>query len=167
MVIDQQNAVERIVFEETLKQLSGSSQASQQQLFPQNIHFSPGDAEIIRLLKFDLQKLGFIIEGFGANGFVVNGVPTGLAGSDILSVLEKIIENFKLESKGLEFDKNIILARSIAVNKSARMANKLSIQEMADIFDRLFACHVPEISPSGKKTLSILATEEIEKLLKK
>jgi len=167
MVIEQQNAVERIVFEETLQQLSGNSQASQQQLFPQNIHFSPGDAEVIRLLKKDLGKLGFHLDEFGNNGFVVNGVPTGLANSDIMAVLEKIIENFKLESKGLNFDKNIILARSIAVNKSARMAKKLNIAEMADIFDRLFACHVPEVSPSGKKTLTILGVDEIDKLLKK
>ncbi|HEY9114899.1 MAG TPA: DNA mismatch repair endonuclease MutL [Bacteroidales bacterium] len=167
MVIDQQNAVERIIFEETMQQLSGNSQVSQQQLFPQNIHFSPGDAEVIRLLKKDLVKLGFHIEEFGSNGFVVNGIPTGLNSSDIMAVLEKIVENFKLESKGLTFDKNIILARSIAVNKSARMAKKLSIVEMADIFDRLFACQVPEISASGKKTLTIVGMEEIDKMLKK
>jgi DNA mismatch repair protein MutL len=167
MVIDQQNAMERIVYEEILAKLSGNSQASQQQLFPQNIQFSPGDAEIIRLLKNDLQKLGFYIEEFGSNGFVVNGIPTDISGSDIMAVLEKIIENFKLESKGLNFDKNIILARSIAVNKSSKMAKKLNIAEMTDIFNRLFACQVPEISSSGKKTLTILGIDEIDKLLKK
>jgi DNA mismatch repair protein MutL len=167
MVIEQQNAIERIVYEETLKQLSGNKQASQQQLFPQNIQFSIGDAEVIRLLKNDLQKLGFHIEEFGANGFVVNGIPADMTGSDIMSVLEKIVENFKLESKGLNFDKNIILARSIAINKSSHMAKKLAVAEMADIFDRLFACHVPEISPTGNKILAILGIEDINKLLKK
>jgi len=167
MIIEQQSAIERIFYEETLKQLSGNKQASQQQLFPQNIQFSIGDAEVIRLLRNDLQTLGFHIEEFGANGFVVNGIPADMTGSDIMTVLEKIIENFKLESKSLNFDKNIILARSIAINKSSKMAKKLSIAEMADIFDRLFACNVPEISPSGKKTLTIFGIEEIDKLLKK
>jgi DNA mismatch repair protein MutL len=167
MIIEQQNAVERIVYEETMQQLSGESKASQQQLFPQNIHFSPGDAEVIRLLKNELRKLGFVIEEFGSNGFVVNGIPADLPGSDIISVLEKIIENFKLESKGLAFDKNIILARSIAANKSSRMNKKLSTEEMANIFDRLFASQLPEVSPSGKKILTILGIDEIEKLIKK
>lgn len=167
MIIDQQNALERIAYEEILSQLGGISQASQQQLFPQNIQFSPGDAEIIKLLKNDLQTLGFHLEEFGNTGFVVNGIPADISGSDILSVLEKIIENFKLESKSLNFDKNIILARSLAVNKSSKMSRKLSNTEMTDIFDRLFACQVPDVSPSGKNTLAILALGEIEKFLKK
>jgi len=167
MIIDQQKAHERILYEQYSAQLSGKNQASQQQLFPLNLNFSPGDAEIIRSLNKDLQKLGFLIEGFGANGFVVNGIPSSMTESAVEPALEQIIENHKQQSKELNYDKKVILARSMAMNTSVKEGTKLSETEMSDIFNRLFASKVPEVSPDGKKIVTIIQSDEIEKLLKK
>ena len=167
MVIDQQKAHERILYEQYLDQLSGSSQASQQQLFPYNINLSPGDAEIIKSLIPDLFKLGFLLEPFGGNGFVVNGIPANLTETNVEPILEKLIENHKREAKDLDFDKNAILARSMAVNTSVKAGTRLSVEEMSDIYSRLFDCHVPEISPDGKNVISIVALTDIEKIMKK
>jgi DNA mismatch repair protein MutL len=167
MIIDQQKAHERILYEQYLYQLSGKNQASQQQLFPHNLHFSPGDAEIIKSLNTDLQTLGFLIEELGTNGFVVNGIPANMIESAVEPALEKIIENHKLQSKDLNYDKKVNLARSMAINTSVKEGTKLSETEMSDIFNRLFACEVPAVSPDGKKIIRIVKLDEIEDILKK
>jgi len=166
MIIDLQKAHARILYEQFLEQLTGKEKPSQQQLFPHNLHFSPGDAEIIRSLKDDLVKLGFVIETLGKNGFVINGIPADLLETDVEAVLEKIIENHKQHAKDLDYDKNIILARSMAVNASIKPGIRLSQMEMADIFNRLFACKVPEIAPDGSRIVTIIGLTDIEKLMK-
>ena len=167
MFINQQKAHERILYEQYIRQLSGKNQASQQQLFPHNLHFSPGDAEIIRNLNSELTTLGFVIEGFGTNGFVVNGIPADLQETDIEAILEKIVENHKLHLKELNYDKKVNLARSMAVNTSLKEGTKLRETEMADIFNRLFACHVPEVAVDGSKTLQIFSLDFMDDLMKK
>ncbi|HDO27194.1 MAG TPA: DNA mismatch repair endonuclease MutL [Bacteroidetes bacterium] len=167
MVIDLQKAHKRILYEQYLEQLTGRDKASQQQLFPHNLHFSPGDAEILRSLKNDLEKLGFVIEAFGNSGFVVNGIPADLLETDVEAVLEKIVENHKLYAKDLNYDKNAILARSMAANTAVKPGTKLLETEMADIFNRLFACKVPEVAPDGSKIVTIIALADIEKWMKK
>lgn len=167
MVIDQKKAHERILYENYLKQLTGASQPSQKQLFPHNIHLSPGDAEIVRSLNTALESLGFLIENMGNNGFVINGIPSGMNESDIETVLERMVENHKLEAKSLDFDKNANLARSMAANTSLKEGAKLSEEEIEDIFNRLFTCDVPEISPDGKSIVNIIAISELENLMKK
>ena len=90
MVIEQQKAHERILYEQYFEQMAGKSQVSQRQLFPHNIQLSPGDTEILRELSEDLSKLGFIIESFGLNSFIVNGIYKSTDGGEtrINSVLK-------------------------------------------------------------------------------
>jgi hypothetical protein len=38
---------------------------------------------------------------------------------------------------------------------------------MSDIFDRLFACQVPEVTPDGKKTMTIISLPDVDQLMKK
>ncbi len=166
MLIDQQKAHERILYEAYLEQLSGNSSASQQQLFPQTVHFSPDDAQIIRSLNEEIEKLGFVIDAFGLNSFMIKGTPSGLKETDVSAILERIVQNHKEQSKELNYDKNVNLARSMAVNLSTKAGTKLDEREMADIFQRLFSCKVPQVSPDGKNILAIISLAEIEKYLK-
>jgi len=166
MLIDQQKAHERILYEAYMEQLSGNSTASQQQLFPQTVHFSPDDAQIIRSLNEEIEKLGFIIDTFGTNSFMIKGIPSGLKETDVSAILERIVQNHKEQSKNLDYDKNVILARSMATNLSTKAGTKLEEREMADIYQRLFSCKVPQVSPDGKNILAIISLAEIEKFLK-
>ncbi len=166
MVIDQHKAHERILYEYYLKKLKETSHGSQQILFPQNIRLSPGDAEIIRELKNELVKLGYMLEPLGKNGFVINGIPADLEEGNSVDVLERIIENHKKHLKDINYDKSINLARSMAVNLAVKPGAKLQEKEMANIFDSLFACEVPETALDGKKTLAIIPINDFEHYLK-
>jgi len=165
MVIDQHLAHFRIKYEEILGILKGSVQHSQQQLFPQNIHLSPEDSQIIKSLLPELSKIGFLLEDAGTNNFVIVGVPSDLQDINAANVIETIIQNHKENNTDLNFDKNISLARSIAIKSAIKSGTKLDDREMQDIFDSLFMCTVPRVSPDGSKILTIIGTSELENLI--
>ncbi len=165
MLINQNFAHERIIYEETLEKLKGSTQPSQQQLFPQTVQLSPDDAQIINSLSAELVKIGFVLEEQEPNNFLVVGVPTDMLDNDINSILEKIIDNDKAHISDLNYDKNINLARSIASNTAIKLGVRLTDIEMQDIFNKLFMCNVPKVSPSGKKILRIISIDELNGLI--
>ncbi len=166
MMIDQVKAKQRIFYEQYLSLLEGMQNPSQQQLFPEEVHFSPGDAEIIRTLKKELEKIGFIIEALGSNSFVINGIPGDLNDDSVTATLEYIIEQHKQESGDLAVNKNIILARSMAGKLSGFENKKMTQQEMSATFDQLFASTVPETAPDGSKILTIVPLADIDDLIK-
>ncbi|MFA5417565.1 MAG: DNA mismatch repair endonuclease MutL [Bacteroidales bacterium] len=164
MLIHQQRAHERILYEYFMHQLKNHKHLSQQQLFPEHLHFSPEDANILKQLNEDLKTLGFMLEPLGTNTFVVNGTPPDAG--DTLSLLEQIIENHKKEANSLNYDQNAMLAKSMAMSMSIKAGFKLSVKEMSELFNNLFTCQVPSVSPSGKKVLAIINTGELENYLK-
>lgn len=163
MIINQQRAHERILYERYLNMLNTKKGVSQQELFPQSISFSPGDAEIIDEIKEDLQILGFNINKLGKNTFVINGTPADLPEKNISNVLEKIFENYKNNLLNLNLDKKINLARSMASNMSIRSGKVLMKEEMKALVDELFACKVPDVSPGGKPIIQIISVEDLDK----
>ncbi len=162
LVIDQQRAHERILFERFLNKLEAQKGTSQQQLFPVTVQFSPSDAEILKEISNELKVLGFDIEDFGENTFIINGNPAEMNNRDVKGVLEGIIENFKKHIKDIAKDKKVNLARSMAVNLSIKAGRKLQPEEIKSLIDRLFACRMPEVSPDGKPTLRILTTDYLD-----
>ncbi len=150
MLIHQKRAHERILYEYFIHLLTNRKNASQQQLFPEHVQFSPEDAEIIRQIMKDLENLGFSLNPMGTNTFVVIGAPLEVTNSH--AILERIIENFKKESQSLTFDSNAMLARSMATEMSVKAETSLSEKEMSELYKNLFTCQVPTVSPAGKKT---------------
>jgi len=166
LLIDQQKAHERVLYEQYLKLLAGGQQASQQQLFPHDIYFSPEDVSILVDLKELLHQLGYVLESFGPNRFVVNGIPADVSGHDIQANLELLIEDYKKYSKEPGKDKKIRLARAMAAQMSVKSGTSLNNEEMADLFNRLFQCQLPDTAPDGAKTLGIIRLEEISAFMK-
>jgi len=166
MIIDQQKAHERILYEKFLKELENKLPVSQQQLFPITIQFSADDAMVIQSLKESLNKLGFTFDTIGNSGFVFQGIPEGMKESELEGVLEKIIETDKKKSGSLVADVNSSLARSLAARLSTKAGTKLDVREMGMIFDSLFACTMPEVAPDGSNIVTIVPLNDLEKFLK-
>ena len=160
MIIDQRRAHERILFERFLQSLNSGKGLSQQHLFPATLQFSAGDTEILKSILDDLKILGFDLEEFGENTFIVNGTPADMQNDSVNDLLENIIENYKKQLKTLKIDKKINLARSLAVNMAIGDDKRMEHEEIMSIIERLFACKVPEVSPDGKPIVRILTIEE-------
>jgi DNA mismatch repair protein MutL len=165
MIIDQQKAHERILYENYMNKFTEKNQASQQQLFPHEIHFSPSDIELIKSIGNELKTLGFTLST-GKKGVIVKGVPADLSDNDIAGTLEAIVEDAKKFLNKPGTDKKIRLARTLASRTSIKQGKVLTEEEMTDIFDKLFACSLPDIAPGGEKIVAIIPVSHLESFLK-
>ncbi|MGV3510261.1 MAG: DNA mismatch repair endonuclease MutL [Sphingobacteriaceae bacterium] len=162
MLVDQQAAHERILYERFLLQLETHQGASQQSLFPQTVTLGAVDFELVKELLPDIQALGFQVREFGKNTFIVEGIPADI-GSNISEVemLEHLIEGFKNNFSLLKLDKRDNLARTLARNAAIKPGLSLSQAEMNNLIDQLFACESPNISLQGKPVIITFTLEEL------
>ncbi len=162
LVIDQHLAHERILYEKYLKEMETEVIASQQELFPHHISLNINDASILKEMKPELEKIGFRIEAMNNTTFVINGTPVDCKGSDAVSIIEKILEDYKTNLSGNQSDKKLNLARSLASQMAVKAGQTLSSVEMQDIVDRLFGCAVAEVAPNGRKIFTIINADDIK-----
>jgi len=162
LVIDQHLAHERILYEKYLKEMETEVIASQQELFPHHISLNINDALLLKELKPELEKIGFRIEAMNNTTFVINGTPVDCKGSDAVSIIEKILEDYKTQNSGNQSDKKLNLARSLASQMAVKAGQTLSALEMQDIVDRLFGCAVAEVAPNGRRIFAIISADDIK-----
>ena len=162
LVIDQHLAHERILYEKYLKEMETEVIASQQELFPHHISLNINDASMLKELKPELEKIGFRIEAMNNTTFVINGTPVDCKGSDAVSIIEKILEDYKNNLSGNQSDKKLNLARSLASQMAVKAGQTLSSVEMQDIVDRLFGCAVAEVAPNGRRIFTIINADDIK-----
>jgi len=161
MMISQQAAHERILYEKFLQQLDNHSGVSQQTLFPQSVTLNGADYEMLRELLPDVRALGFDIREFGKNTVVVEGIPAELHNANEHELLEHLLEGFKNNLAILKLDKRDNLARSLARNGAIKAGTKLSLEEMNILVDQLFACQMPNISLSSKPIIITFTLAEL------
>ena len=163
LLIDQQAAHERILFEKFLKVLNEQASSSQQQLFPSTITLPPADAVLLKDLMEEINKLGFDIQEFGLNTFVINGVPSELAGrNDEINLIDSLLEQYK-SNVDLKLSSREKIARSMARSAALKKGQRMSKEEMKALIDQLFACDLPFKSPSGRNCFLTFEMDELEK----
>jgi len=161
MLISQQAAHERVLYERFLQQLQSHSGVSQQSLFPQSVTLNSGDFELLKELLPDVRALGFDIREFGKNTVVVEGIPADLNNVGEEQLLEQLLEGFKNNLAILKLDKRDNLARSLARNAAIKAGTKMSLEEMNLLIDQLFACQMPNLALNGKPVISTFTLAEL------
>src|ERR1700744_4448146 len=161
MLISQQAAHERVLYERFLQQLDNHSGVSQQTLFPQSVTLNGADYEMLRELLPDVRALGFDIREFGKNTVVVEGIPAELNNVGEHELLEHLLEGFKNNQAILKLDKRDNLARALARNGAIKTGTKLSSEEMNLLTDQLFACAMPNAGLNGKPVISTFPLAEL------
>jgi len=161
MLINQQAAHERVLYERFLQQLQNHSGVSQQSLFPQSVTLNGSDFELLKELLPDVRALGFDIREFGKNTVVVDGIPADLNNVGEHLLLEQLLEGFKNNLAILKLDKRDNLARSLARNAAIKTGAKLSLEEMNLLIDQLFACQMPNVALNGKPVITTFTLNEL------
>ena len=164
LIIHQQNAHERILYERFSKAISGKPIATQQSLFPAVIDLAAADAVLLSELLPDLIQLGYLLEPFGNNAFVIQGTPAdaGQAGETV--AIEKMLEQYKHFSNDLKFSKREKLLRSLSLQQSVKAGMVLSQKEMKTLTEELFLCAVPNVTPTGKPAYISFKKTELDKM---
>ena len=166
LVIDQHLAHYRVLFEKFLKEMETDSGHSQQELFPQPFTLNVNDASLMRELLPELQQVGFVMEQVNPTTFVINGTPADLSGGDPIGLLEKMLENYKINRTDLQLERKLGIAKTMASQLSIKSNTPLSEPEMQNIVDQLFGCNVAEVAPDGKKIYTLLTLDELNAKLK-
>lgn len=167
MILDQQNAHERILFEKFSIFLKNRSGHVQQFLFPETVDLSPSDFALVKELEQEIKSLGFTFEEFGKNTIALNGVPSISDYSSGKELFLGVLEDYKRNTDEFSFGKKESIARAMAKNASIKKDKVLSKEEMLSLIDQLFGCENPNYSPSGEKTFYILDVSSIEGLFNK
>ena len=159
LIIDQQAAHERIIYDRLLSQETPS--AAQQLLFPINCQFSPADADLFSELIPDLQKQGFEIGTLGQTTFVVSATPTEIKDSELQQLFDQMLSDYKGSMMQHFADRRQCLCRSLARQMAVKPGTPLQQAEMQQLIADLFCCHIPHVSPSGKKIMAIIPPEKL------
>ena len=163
ILIDQQAAHERILFERYLKIFETKKHESQRSLFPQNFDLNVSDAQILREILPDINNLGFDIQEFGKNGFVIHGFPADIQQGNERQIVEGLIEQYKESLSVTKLTRREKLAKSIAQSSAIKTGRTLSIEEMRTLIDELFACENAFAAPNGRFTFITLSNDELDK----
>ncbi len=163
ILVDQQGAHERILYEKYMSRLKDSKSASQKQLFPQTINLTATDFELVKEILPEINNLGFDLEEFGNNSLVVRGIPADLENSNEEQIIEGLIEQYKQNMTKLKLEKRENLIRALVRNTSIKEGQKLDFHTMKSLLDELFACEIPNIALNGKLTFLTFNLQELAK----
>lgn len=164
MLIDQNRAHFRILYDRFLQKIKAHKGVSQQILFPEILELGMEDDLIMKAILDELHWVGFDIEPFGKNTYSINGVPAEIETSSSLPILQELIENVK--DNGISSIKESVQEKIVQFlsKKTAIKPGQILIQkEMKRLFEDLFACENHQYSPDGKTIISLIANEEIER----
>jgi len=164
LLVHQQQAHERILYERYSAALQGKQMPTQQSLFPSTIQLSAGDSALMTELLGDLKLIGYLIEPFGNNTFVVQGIPADILYGNEKMAIELLLEQYKHFSSEVKFSKREKLVRCIARQQAVKSGNTLSQKEMLALVEELFACSVPNVTPSGSPTYLEFKQDYLERM---
>ena len=164
IAVHQQNAHERILYERFLNAIKGKPIATQRSLFPATIELTPGDTVLLNELLDDLKLLGYLVEPFGNNTFVIQGSPADVVQGNEKATLEKMLDQYKHFSSDVKFNKREKLLRSMAWQQSVKAGTALDHKEMESLINDLFECETPNATPNGKPTYLEFKKDELDKM---
>jgi DNA mismatch repair protein MutL len=167
VLVHQQLAHERVLYERLSTAAAGRPVAYQRSLFPATIELSAPDAVLLHELLNDLLQLGYLVEPFGKDTFVIQGSPADLDQGNERTVIENLLEQFKHFSTELKFSKREKLVRSLAQQQAIKSGVALSSTEMMALVRELFACQQPGVTANGSPTYIEFKKDYINNLFKK
>ncbi len=163
LVVKQNLAHQRIIYEELLEKFAKTENLSQVLLIPIEIEFAKHDVAILFENKSELEEIGFQFQEFTSKGIVIKAIPTLIKQTEVLSILEEIIDNSKLEIPKESPSQLDYFCKVIAKNTAIKTGQLLNNKEQERIIDKLFSCKEPNYAPNGKEIFIHLPLEEIEK----
>lgn len=167
ILIDQHAAHERITYEQ-LKNSMNTKLEIQGLLIPETVELGYREARVFEKIMPKLKDLGFEIEHFGGETYVVKSVPAILKDIEIkpliIEILEKWIENGSDTVAEEAIDDCI---KVMACHGSIRANQRLSDQETQAMLEQLDDCRQPSNCPHGRPTWIKLSKGFLEKAFKR
>ena len=163
MIIDQQRAHQRILYERYLNNITVKQASSQHLLFPLELYFSTNEIQLIQELQNALEHTGFIFDSIADDKISISGKPIQVKDSEIAILLDELIHDLQFGIPDSSFSQNDTIAKSMARSLAIQTGNYLTEKEQENIVNGLFACKDPNVSPFNKPTFITISVEDIDK----
>ena len=167
ILVNQQLAHERVLYERFTASFDGKTIATQRSLFPVTLTLSAQDAVLLQELKADLDGLGYMIEPFGKDSFVIQGTPADMDAGNEKTIIENLLEQYKHFSSELKFSTREKIMRSLSWQQAVKSGTTLTQKEMKGLVEDLFRCAQPNSTAGGNPTYIEFKKDYLDKLFSK
>ena len=166
-MIDQHAAHEKVMYEKFVKEISANKVTSQNLLPPVVVTLSVSQKQITEEISDHLHKLGFEIEPFGGNEYVIKAVPTELFGISEKEMLFDIIDQYSLEGKKATPDTVLSKLATMACKAAIKGNMNISLLEAKALIEELMSLDNPYNCPHGRPTMIFMSKSDVEKKFKR
>ncbi len=165
LIIDQHSAHERVLFQEMMAAFGNGGRTSQRLLFPIVLRLSPPEYDVVEASTSLFLQAGFEIEPFGGRTMIVHAAPVPHPWFDPERCLREMISELATGSDltraaGSQHER---IAMTFACKAAIKAGQVLSVREMEELFDRLFATDLPHHDVHGRPTIVRLSVDELER----
>jgi DNA mismatch repair protein MutL len=134
--------------------------STQKLLFPETIELSPVEASVFKDILPEINKIGFDIQEFGGNSFILHGVPAMPGDQQAADILRRLIAEY-IEEAGDGMQVHERVAKAMSLSSAVKQRVRMSAEERLHLIENLFACGNPYFSPSGRRCFVSLSMEEL------
>ncbi len=167
LLIHQQAAHERVLYDQLKNASKDKPVAAQRSMFPSTLELTPADAAVMEEIIIDLQHLGYLIEPFGKNTYVIQGTPADVEAGNDKHIIDILLEQYKHFSNEVKFSKREKLIRSLARQQAVKTSVRLTEREMRQLVADLFNCEQPNVTMDGNPTYLEFKQEQLERMFGK
>lgn len=162
-LVDQHAAHERILYEAFSLQRAAADIVSQALLDPVAVEVSPGAAAMLASQIETLKRIGFSVEPFGGNTFLVRSLPSVLGKVDPARAVRVVVEDFEEDETPLASEVEARLIARVCKRAAVKAGQTLTAAEQVELIRRLESCQSPRTCPHGRPTMIHLSVEALEK----
>ena len=166
VITDQHAAHERIFFETFSKASEERPVESQKLLFPIRLDLTGEESVVVSRTLEKFRVLGFEIEDFGKNSFIVHAAPAILEDRDIKTVVNEILNDLTT-SKLTEIEIKDELIKIAACRAAIKQGDPLTQKEMLNLLKDLHRCDLPFTCPHGRPTTITFSLDDMEKIFRR
>lgn len=164
LLIHQQAAHERVLYDQMNAASKEKPMAAQRSMFPVTLELPAADAAVMEEIISDLHYLGYLVEPFGKNSFVIQGTPADVGTGNEKHTIDILLEQYKHFSNDVKFSKREKLIRSLVRQRTIKPATRLTEREMRQLVTDLFACPQSNSTADGAPTYIEFTQEQLEKM---
>lgn len=164
IVINIKPAMQRILFERLLANLRNRKPARQQLLLPLTISLSPDESRLLTRELPHFDALGYTIEPFGSNTFLLTATPANLRDSDLANTMHDLLSELR---RSPVTNRTSAMHLAQATSRYARTRfNAVNRAEQEALLQELMHCEMPYTDPNGAPTMIHISYSELAKRFK-
>ena len=165
IIVNQQRAHQRIIYEKFLQSITLNNYGSQKLLHPVEFDFTREEISVLNSNKTMLNQFGLIFKSKNSL-LTISSMPAYVEIDNLKNSIEDLIFNLQNEIPKNSFSESDLISKVMAKSLSIKNGTILDLKEQQYLMNALFACKESMICPFNKKTYVKLEYSQIDNMFK-